>query len=426
MRTLHSDSAQTSLDLSRLQSTHDDTQRQLSLTQAQERSARAAARTAEAAARGLRDELARLKASVQQIRASCANDVRKRDVQLQRLKTHLTSQQRGNRGTPLGATITIAAGVLGAGCNVGREEEMVPVVDDPEYSLKQETTEFLTRLSQTLSDENDNLIGLVRSTLATLKELQGLPENALRAGIAANSIPEEQESPSEGKMLQALPISYDALATDMDHVLDNLRNLLTNPNFVPIEEVAIREEEISKLRSGWDKMEVRWKEAIIMMNGWRKRMLNGGDTVNIEEIKRGLGLGRDLNIKDTTVMFSASMGPGDNSSDLEDDETINSDTQDFDDSELDDNLITTRTGPTLQNRMPRPLSEGHGNTRSPRKVVFSTDNMQTAETDENAEAIRHRSRSPKKADTSKPSSGPQPNRKVRPTISISVLVTNDC
>lgn len=363
---------------------------------------------------------------MQQIRASCANDVRKRDVQLQRLKTHLTSQQRGNRGTPLGATITIAAGVLGAGCNVGREEEMVPVVDDPEYSLKQETTEFLTRLSQTLSDENDNLIGLVRSTLATLKELQGLPENALRAGIAANSIPEEQESPSEGKMLQALPISYDALATDMDHVLDNLRNLLTNPNFVPIEEVAIREEEISKLRSGWDKMEVRWKEAIIMMNGWRKRMLNGGDTVNIEEIKRGLGLGRDLNIKDTTVMFSASMGPGDNSSDLEDDETINSDTQDFDDSELDDNLITTRTGPTLQNRMPRPLSEGHGNTRSPRKVVFSTDNMQTAETDENAEAIRHRSRSPKKADTSKPSSGPQPNRKVRPTISISVLVTNDC
>ena len=112
-------------------------------------------------------------------------------------------------------------------------------------------------------------------------------------------------------------------------------------------------------------------------------------------------------------MFSASVGPGDNSSDLDDDETFNSDTQDLDESELDDNLITTRTGPTLQTRMPRPLSEGHGNTRSPRKVVFSTDNMQADETDENAEVIRHRLRSPKKADTSKATSGPQPNRKVR-------------
>jgi hypothetical protein len=358
---------------------------------------------------------------VQQIRSSCANDVRKRDVQLQRLKTHLSSQQRGNRGAPHGSTITIVPGALGAGCNVGREEE-TPVVDDPEYSLKQETTEFLTQLSQNLSDENDNLIGLVRSTLATLKELQGLPENALRAGIVPDSIPEGQESHNEDRMLQALPISYDALATDMDHVLDNLRNLLTNPNFVPIEEVAIREEEISKLRAGWDKMEVRWKEAIIMMNGWRKRMLNGGDTVNIEEIKRGLGLGRDLNIKDTTVVFSASVDLGDSSSDLDD--SIHSDTQDFDDSELDDNLITTKTGPTLQARLPRPLSEGHGNSRSPRKVVFSTDNMQADETDENAEVIRQPSRSQNKADLSKATSGPQPSRKVKST-GVRVI-TNDC
>jgi hypothetical protein len=324
---------------------------------------------------------------VAQIRASCANDIRKRDVQIQKLKTHLTTQQRGNRTALQGATIMINPGTLGAGSNIGREEES-PGVDDPEYSLKQETTEFLTQLSQSLSDENDNLIGLVRSTLGTLREIQGLPENTQRSGLPVIPL-EEQEAEREDKMLQALPISYDTLASDMDHVLDNLRNILTSPNFVPIEEVAIREEEIAKLRSGWDKMEMRWKEAITMMDGWRKRMVNGGDTVNIEEIKRGLGLGRDLNIRDTTMMFTASVGPIGDSSDTEDDESFVSDTQDLSDS--DDPTGNGRTGTTLQTRLPRPLVARTGNNQSPKKVMFKGE----APVDENA---RHRSPSPRKTE----------------------------
>jgi hypothetical protein len=342
------------------------------LSQSQERSARAACRTAEAAARGLREELIRLKASVQQIRASCANDIRKRDLQIQKLKTHLTSQQRGNRSAPTSATITIAPGPLGhTGLNLGRRDESPPI-EDPEYNLRQETTEFLTQLSQNLSDENDNLIGLIRSTLATLKELQGLPENAQRAGLVADVIEEESEDGEQ--MVQALPISYDILATDMDHVLDSLRNLLTNPNFVPIEEVTSREQEIAKLRSGWDKMEVQWKEAIIMMDGWRKRMLNGGETVNVEEIKRGLGLGRGLDINQD--VFSASMRVDASLSDMED-ESMNSEY-----SSDDSDLATCRTGPTLLSRIGGPLAEGNPN-RSPKKVNFGTNHLHQDEKDEN-------------------------------------------
>lgn len=290
LRTLRAESTRHTDTVDRLETRNEDLARQLSLAQSRERAARTALRSAEAAAKALREEMARLKATVQQIRTTCANDVRKRDIQIQRLKTHLTAQQRGNKTGLVGASITIIPGVSAAATSNANSHKAAesPDVDDPEYSLRQETTAFLTQLSQSLSDENDNLIGLVRSTLATLRELQGLPENAGR--MALSDIPEDQAQ--HHNVVQALPASYESLAMDMHNVLENLRNLLTNPNFVSIEEVSAREEEILRLREGFDKIEVRWREAVALMDSWRKRLLNGGDTVNIEELKQGLGLGR--------------------------------------------------------------------------------------------------------------------------------------
>lgn len=293
LRNLRSESTRQTVALEKLQTRNEDLARQVSLAQSQERSARAALRTAESSARSLREEMLRLKTTVQQVRTSCANDVRKRDVQIQRLKSHLTTQQRGNKTGLVGASITINPGSIGLGGSTSSIRDDAPDLDDPGYSLKQETTEFLTQLSQSLSDENDNLIGLVRSTLMTLKELQGMPDqNSHRENGDLSVIGEEDDSTRQG-MLQALPTNYETLATDMDTVLDNLKNLLTNPNFVAVDEVELREEEILRLRAGWEKMEGRLREAFMMMDSWRKRMTNG-DTINLEELKMGLGLGAGL------------------------------------------------------------------------------------------------------------------------------------
>jgi len=193
--------------------------------------------------------------------------------------------------------------------------------------------------------------------------------------------PAEEDITNGEMMVQALPISYNTLVTDMDHVLENLGNLLTNPNFVPIEEITSREEEIAKLRDGWDMMEQKWKEAITMMDGWRKRILNGGETVNVEEIKRGLGLGQGLNINQD--MFSASMRVDATLSDMEDE----SDRSEY--SSDDSDLATCRTGPTLQSRIGGPLSEGNAN-KSPKKVNFRTEHSHGDGTDENVPLSRGR------------------------------------
>ena len=367
LRSLRSEHTRHVQNIDRLETRNEDLARQLSLANSQERSARSALRSVEAAAKALREEMARMKTTVQQIRTSCANDIRKRDVQIQRLKTHLTAQQRGNKTGLVGASITITPGTTAThAASLSRSDDS-PDVDDPDYSLRQETTEFLTQLSQSLSDENDNLIGLVRSTLATLRELQGLPENAERGGLA--DIPED--ATQDQNMLQALGTSYESLAIDMHNVLENLRMLLTNPNFVSIEEVSAREEEILRLREGFEKLEVRWREAVSLMDGWRKRLQNGGDTVNIEELRQGLGLGRGFGasvaLRDDLPIDSGDEDPSfDEPAELGDIEEIPT---------LDDSVdllpaVIPNDGKGKEKsskRKSRPLREGTGNSISPRK-----------------------------------------------------------
>ena len=162
---------------------------------------------------------------------------------------------------------------------------------DPEYSLKQETTAFLTQLSQSLSDENDGLIGLLREALTTTKELLGLPANTqAMADSAIGSRGSGDDIADVGhNIVHALPTSYETLATELDYTLSHLRKILTNPNFVSVEEVVVRDDEIVRLRQGWEHMEARWRDVLSMMDGWRRRM-DTGETLRLEDLQQGMGL----------------------------------------------------------------------------------------------------------------------------------------
>ncbi|OCL13090.1 hypothetical protein AOQ84DRAFT_436555 [Glonium stellatum] len=236
-------------------------------------------------------------------------------------------------------------------------------------------------------------------------------------------------------MLQALPTSYEALAADMEGVLENLRTLLTNPNFVPIDEVEMREEEIVRLREGWEKMEARWREAVSMMEGWRKRMVNGGDTINLEELKMGLGLGVGLGAVDKREDVSAASDNDEEEVEEEvegelndeedevndegiDEDEVNNEVNDEDgvndeemdgeplenleDVEAEESILHDRPSPekdskpikttnsdlfSIQLQPEQPaLREGNGNIKSPRKVSFvsSKPNTPSQDADENA------------------------------------------
>ncbi|KXH64335.1 NIMA interactive protein [Colletotrichum salicis] len=286
MRTVRAENLRYTNDIARLSEKHTEAQRKLDISEATENTLRTQLKSADAAVRGLKDEVARAKTLVAQTRASCATEVRRRDRQIDGLKKQLGEAGRP-RGTAKSSAVTVISVVAGEG-----EDKVSPKhggkaaapTEDSGYDLRSETNEFLTDLARNLSEENESLLNLVRRTTKNLREMSGC---------------DVRTSQGDGHAV-TLPTAED-MANELDAILEHLRSILTNPSFAPIEEVEVREEEIARLRAGWVKMENRWQEAVHLIDGWRRRMVADGKSVNMEELKMGLRLSpvRVRNVEET-------------------------------------------------------------------------------------------------------------------------------
>lgn len=317
IRAMRSEEARNNAEIERLKTKNSDTARALARAQAAERAAQAEVKRAEKVVKGLQDQVGKMKTALAQVRAQCTNDVRKRDLEIARLKTHLQGQQRGNKIGVTAPSITITGGARKPAALDGATHEL----DDPEYSLKQETTEFLTQLSQSLSDENDSLINLIRGSLSTMRELLGLPPMPHRHADSAIGSVDSDEHVQTGKqaqhqdtnnatLLHPLATSHQALSATMEATLTHLKTILTNPNFVSMDEVVMRDEEIARLRFGWERMEFRWKEVLHMMEAWKRKM-DTGHTINIDDLRRGIGLVSPENMAKSVMGAVRKEGEGD-------------------------------------------------------------------------------------------------------------------
>ncbi|CEJ55125.1 hypothetical protein PMG11_01400 [Penicillium brasilianum] len=346
IRVLRASESEQTLEIGKLKTKASELTRSLALAEASERALKSNMSSAEATIRGLKEQVQRMKTTVQQVRAQCSNDIRKRDLELQKLKSHLAERQRGKREGLTVTTININPAAKGSQLRASGRES----VHDPGYSLQQETTEFLTELCQNLSDENDTLIELARNTVTTLKELQGLPETEERdgddevSGMATSVGPQKSAS-----AVTSLPTSCEELSSRMDAVLDHLRTLLTNPSFVPLEEVEVRDQEITRLREGWEKMENRWKHAVTMMDGWQRRVADGGDSVRVEELKRGMTL--DLSFMSTEDVSIQSRLETSNISPILEDQQEEEAEAGMNDTEVRNQEIETSTRPETRSKI---------------------------------------------------------------------------
>ncbi|KAL9117366.1 MAG: hypothetical protein Q9187_006099, partial [Circinaria calcarea] len=317
LQSLRATTTQQIQTISRLETKATELDRQLAIAVAHERTAKATLRSSETKNRTLREEMGKLKLTVSQIRGQCANDIRKRDGEISKLKRYLEGR-RGRDGT--GGQVGVVLVMPGVSRN-GKGSTIVhseAEFESPDYSLKQDTTNYLTELCQNLSNENDALATLVRNSLATLRDLQGLSP-----GVGDHS---ETTNPHEGiiedpNVTLTIAPSYETLAADMVQVLEHLRGLLTTP-FASIEEVEIRDEEIVRLREGWDKMEARWREAVTLMASGHKRTTKTGDTINLEDLRKGLTLEADVPVESIEGVNSASNLETSNADDRCDSKTI--------------------------------------------------------------------------------------------------------
>ncbi|KAI1620416.1 Afadin and alpha-actinin-binding-domain-containing protein [Exophiala viscosa] len=295
IRKTRADETQRLLDLQRLQDRNAELAREAASVESQERTLKAAARRAECQAKELKEQMLKMKSTLDQVRAKCLSDVRKRDVELDKLKAHLTGLQRGKKDAS-GMRINIMGWESEAKPNERRNGQDV---SSAEWSLEKETNDFLAALVEETSTENVSLRRIVIDTMEILRDLTGLEETV--SGQAAKQDDEDgigvpgQYRKSRLKAAHSPDnlASCRALAEQMTSILEHCQTILKDPSFVPIEEVQVRDEEIIQLRVGWEKMATRWKEAVTMMDNWRRKTIQDGENVSMPDIP-DLELGKSV------------------------------------------------------------------------------------------------------------------------------------
>ncbi|KAG5945097.1 hypothetical protein E4U59_006381 [Claviceps monticola] len=285
MRSLRAENLKLTDDLARLHDKHTDARRKADLATAAESTLKTQLKSAEAHARVLKEDATRMKSLVAQTRSSCTMEIRRRDRQIDTLKKQLgeAGRSRGTRANPAITTITVT-GEVGShewnpttasfhGSNNTSEGSTGSTGStDADPALRLMEDETVLGLARRLTEENDNMTELMQDTMQQLRDM---------SGWAADT--------SSDQHVRKQPLLEDMVA-ELDAVMDHMRVILTNPSFVPIEEVVAREEEINRLKAGWVKMENRWKEAVHLMDGWRKRMAVSGKPVCDEELQMGIRL----------------------------------------------------------------------------------------------------------------------------------------
>lgn len=212
-------------------------------------------RTTESASKSLRDEVSRLKVQLQQVRTQSANDLRKRDVQIGKLKDRLLDARRNPK-----ASNTIIINGIAAGYNPTIPDNTEQLSGCQPDCLAQDTADALTEISQTLADENDNLVSIANHAINTIGALLGKEDDSLCVPGLDRTFNDE--------FLVSTPRSFDTLSDKLTNLLEGLRDLINQPNYVAIEELEARDSEIERLKTKNAVIEEEWKKAIGLIDQW--------------------------------------------------------------------------------------------------------------------------------------------------------------
>lgn len=121
-------------------------------------------------------------------------------------------------------------------------------------------------------------------------------------------------------------------------------------------------------------MALRWKEAVALMDGWKKRMVDTGDTINLDDLKMGMDLGSGIpsaqEAHDNSLLLKQNEEINSNTSDILKD--LQGNLEELAGDDTDPNVPVAEVGFDVL-ESDRALSDRDANARtapSPRKVTF--------------------------------------------------------
>ncbi|ODQ74936.1 hypothetical protein LIPSTDRAFT_61794 [Lipomyces starkeyi NRRL Y-11557] len=215
-------------------------------------------KTLELQNRNLQDDIARQKTLLQQIRAQDANERRKRDQQILRMKEKAGFEIRRAK------SISTTTGKFNNSSwsserYMASSQSMRTFSEHPDSGslFREQASNIIPNVIQELTHENARLIALIRETSLTLNVFTG-----------EKSVNNEEFD----NVLQYLPSTFPELSIEINNSLEALREILHEPKYVSIEEVHHREQEIERLKKQLDSMTTNWKDAIQTMDEWNQYM----------------------------------------------------------------------------------------------------------------------------------------------------------
>ncbi|KAK9346494.1 hypothetical protein V1522DRAFT_391654 [Lipomyces starkeyi] len=215
-------------------------------------------KTLELQNRNLQDDIARQKSLLQQIRAQDANERRKRDQQILRMKEKAGFEIRRAKSI---STITgkFNNSSWSSERYMASSQSMRTFSEHPDSGslFREQASNIIPNVMQELTHENARLIALIRETSLTLNVFTG-----------EKSVNNEEFD----NVLQYLPSTFPELSIEINNSLEALREILHEPKYISIEEVHHREQEIERLKKQLDSMTTNWKDAIQTMDEWNQYM----------------------------------------------------------------------------------------------------------------------------------------------------------
>ncbi|KAK9454239.1 Afadin and alpha-actinin-binding-domain-containing protein [Dipodascopsis uninucleata] len=268
--------------LSQLESKCDSLERNISTISAQKDALKTSLRSLEAENKVMKDDIARQKAMLQQIRAQDATERRKRDQQFLRMKEKAGFEIR--RAKPV-STIGGKLPQNSAGWILESQNSKSFFSNNAESVVlfQDRASNVIPEVIKELTDENARLIALIRETALTLSIFTG-----------EKSVEDDEFD----TVLKYLPTSFRELSIEMSNSLEALRELLHEPKYVSIDQLEQRDLEITKLRKQLEIMTRNWKDAIQTMDEWNQYIEGKGETIKLPESSKACAIVDDAAVTD--------------------------------------------------------------------------------------------------------------------------------
>ncbi|KAA8917210.1 hypothetical protein TRICI_000639 [Trichomonascus ciferrii] len=210
------------------------------------------------AAEQQREQSIRLKSLIKQIRQQFANELRRRDVQIAKLKERLQDTSRRTK------TLTGVSGKLSKSYNSYSTTALSPYDSESEASAA--ISSELSAMNNALIAENNALLVMLHQIRDSISSVTDENQSVIISERTASY----NEEPRDASEVLIRCQSTQELNEEVSDCIQYITQALHSPNYVSVTELKDKENEIQRLKDQLLDANTNWQKALSTMEQWKK------------------------------------------------------------------------------------------------------------------------------------------------------------